>query len=188
MQFILDNLSAVMIFSAVAIALAVTQLNSTQASVESTIGYMSKKQTLELGAVMEQELKLIGEGTFGKNIDSAVKNADGQTTSFVFWRNDGSTDIKVEYKLVQTETVKIKGEDVKLYRMDRYENGILTGGSGPTLRDFVVEPLDASGSVVSPASAVLVRARIRNTYPLGNSDDMYLGSSLWGITLRPENL
>ena len=54
--------------------------------------------------------------------------------------------------------------------------------------DFVVETLDANGNVVVPASAVLVRARIRDTYPLGDPDEMHIGHSFWGMTVRPENI
>lgn len=187
MQFILDNIAATLVFSAVALAVFVTQLNSSQATVESTVSYMSKKQTLELGATLELELKLIGQGTTNK-IDEAIKNADGQTTSFIFWRNDGIVDIKVEFRLVETDIIKIRGTDVQRYRMDRFENDVFRGGSAPTLRDFVIEPLDAAGNVVAPAAAVLVRAKIRDTYPLGDPDDMYIGHTFWGMTVRPENL
>ena len=187
MQFILDNISAILIFSVVALAVAATQFRSTQNTVESTVSYMSKKQTLELGATLEQELKLIGQGTTDK-IDEAIKNPDGQTTSFVFWRNNGIVDLKVEFRLVETDIIQVGGTDVQRYRMDRFENDVYRGGSAPTLRDFIIEPLDASGNIVAPANAVLVRARIRDTYPVGDPDDMYIGHSVWGLTLRPENL
>ena len=187
MQLILDNISAILIFSAVAFAVASTQLHSSQTTAESTISYMSKKQILEFGSTLEQELKLIGQGTVDK-IDEATQNQDGQTTSFVFWRNNGIVDIKVEYRLIETDVIQVNGADVQLYRMDRYENNVYRGGSAPTLRDFIIQPLDASGNAVPPANAVLVRARIRDSYPVGDPDDMHVGYSVWGLTLRPENL
>ncbi|MCZ6757111.1 MAG: hypothetical protein O7C39_02405 [Bacteroidetes bacterium] len=187
MQFILDNISATLIFSAVALAVVVTQFNSSQSTIESTVSYMSKKQTLELGATLELELKLIGQGTTQK-IDEAVQNADGQTTSFIFWRNNGIVDLKVEFRLIPTDSIFVNGVEVQRYRMDRFENDVYRGGSAPTLRDFVIEPLDAFGNVVAPAAAVLVRARIRDTYPLVDPDDMHIGHSFWGMTVRPESL
>lgn len=187
MQFILDNISATLIFSVVAFAVVVTQFNSSQSTAESTVAYMSKKQTLELGATLEQELKLIGQGTTNK-IDEAIKNPDGQTTSFVFWRNNGMVDIKVEFRLIPTDTIFLNGVEVQRYRMDRFENNVYRGGSAPTLRDFVIEPLDAFGNVVTPALAVLVRGKIRDTYPLGDPDEMHIGHTFWGMTVRPENL
>jgi len=187
MQVLLDNIGALLVFSAVALAVITTQFRSSQANVESTVGYMSKKQTLELASVLEQEIKLIGQGTTDK-ITGTTKNGAGQTTSFKFWRNDGLSDLEIEYRLSETDIVQMKGVDVQRYRMDRLVNGVVMGASPSTLRDFVIEPLDANGNVVAVGSAVLVRARVRNVFPIGDPDDMHLGHSLWGITIRPEGL
>ncbi len=187
MQFVLDNIAAVLIFGSVALVVLSTQISSTQTTVETTISYASKNQTLALGATLEEELKLIGQGTTDK-IEQITQNGDGQTTKFVFWRNNGIQDLQIEYRLVATDTILVAGDEVPRYRMDRYENSVYSGGSVPTLRDFVIETLDSSGNAVAFGSAVLVRARIRDTYPMGNPDDMHIGSSFWGMTLRPENL
>ena len=187
MQLIIDNILAALVYSSVALVVISTQFSASQTTVESTISYMSKKLILELGATLEQELKLIGQGTTNK-ITQVINNADGQTTRFTFWRNNGVSDLKIEFRLVATDTIMVNGDQVKRYRMDRYENDVYSGGSVPTLRDFVVETLDANGNVVVPASAVLVRARIRDTYPLGDPDEMHIGHSFWGMTVRPENI
>lgn len=187
MQVLLDNIGALLVFSAVAFAVIATQFRSSQANVETTVGYMSKKQTLELASTLEQEIKLIGQGTTDK-ITAANKNGAGQTTSFKFWRNNGVADLEIEYRLETTDIVQLNGVDVQRYRMDRYVNGVILGSSPPTLRDFIVEPLDANGNVVAPTGAVLVRARVRDMYPLGDPDDMHLGHSIWGMTIQPEGL
>ena len=187
MQVLLDNIGAMLVYGAVALAVVATQFRSTQSNVETTVGYMSKKQTLELASFMEQELKLIGQGTVDK-ITEATTNGDGQTTSFKFWWNNGAADLEVEYRLETTDIIQIDGNDVQRYRMDRYVNGAYSGGSAPTLRDFVLQPLDANGNVVGPLGAVMVRARVRDTYPIGDPDDMHVGHSLWGMTIRPEAL
>ena len=187
MQLILDNIAATIIFSAVALAFATQQLYSSRSSIETTVSYMAKKQTLEVAGVLEQELKMIGEGTL-EDIDLIETNADGQTTRFIFWRNDGTADLRIEYRLVPTDTVEINGATVPRYRMDRYVNDVKSGGSSSTLRDFRIEALDESGNVVPASSAVLIRASILDTYPIGELDDMHLGQTYWGMTLRPENL
>lgn len=187
MQLILDNIAATIIFSAVAFAFATMQLFSSRSSIETTVSYMAKKQTLELAATLEQELKMVGEGTLN-DIDLIETNASGQTTRFVFWRNDGTGDLKIEYRLVPTDTVEIDGVTIPRYRMDRYVNDVKNGGSSSTLRDFRIETLDESGSVVPAESTVLIRASILDTYPIGDFDDMYLGQTYWGMTLRPEEL
>lgn len=187
MQLILDNIAATIIFSAVALAFATQQLYSSRSSVETTVSYMAKKQTLELAAMLEEELKMLGEGTIN-DIELIETNADGQTTRFIFWRNDGSDDLRIEYRLVPTDTVEINQVTVPRYRMDRYVNNARSGGSSSTLRDFKIEALDASGTVVAAENAILIRASILDTYPIGDLDDMLLGQTYWGMTLRPENL
>ena len=112
MQLILDNIIAALVYSSVALVVISTQFSASQTTVESTISYMSKKQILELGATLEQELKLIGQGTTNK-ITQVINNADGQTTQFTFWRNNGVSDLKIEFRLVATDTIMVNGDPVK---------------------------------------------------------------------------
>jgi len=168
---------------------AVTQSRATNDSIEQTISYASKKQLLDLGTTLEDEIKLIGEGMpSNQHITAFTTNSDGQTTSFKFWRNDGVDDLEVEYKLVFVDSVTTTTETFATYRMDRYENGVIAGSSPSSLRDFKVEPLNAAGNVTVPASARLVRVAIINSYPLGDLDNMYIGQTHYGITLHPSNL
>lgn len=189
MQFLLDNIAALLVFVTVAFTVAATQLRASSDTAEQTISYASKKQTLELADMLEKELALIGDGTApNKQIDSVTNNSDGETTSFVFWWNDGSGDLEIEYKLVVVDSVSVRGETIARYRMDRYVNGVIDGGSTSTLRHFRIDPLNASGNIVTPSAARLVRVRVVNTYPMGNLDDMFLGQTHWGITIHPMNL
>ena len=187
MQFILDNISALVVYIAIAFTVVIIQVRSTQSTSEMTIAYISKKQTLEFTDLLEQELKLIGTGTAQK-ITNVTTNGDGQTTDFTFWWNDGATDFEVQYQLVTVDTVTVNGDPVARYRMDRYVNGVRDGGGPSTLKHFRIEPLDASGNVTTAASAVMVRAQVVNTYPMGDLDNMYLGRTFWGMTLLPTNL
>lgn len=187
MQFILDNLTALLVYGAIALAVTSLQLRSMQSTTEMTIAYMSKKQTLELADMIEQEIKLIGTGTAQK-ITNVTTNAAGQTTNFTFWWNDGVTDFEVEYRLIPTDTVTVDEVQIPRYRMDRFVNGTYQGGSASTLRDFRIEPLDASGNVTGAATAVMVRAQVVNTYPTGDLENMYIGRTFWGMTLLPMNL
>jgi len=152
-----------------------------------TIAYISKKQTLEFADILEQELKLIGTGTAQK-ITNVATNADGQTTDFTFWWNDGVSDLEIQYQLVATDTITVKGQAVPRYRMNRFENGAPAGGGPSTLRDFRIQPLDAGGNVTNAASAVMIRAQVINIYPMGDMDDLYVGRTFWGMTLLPPNL
>jgi len=57
------------------------------------------------------------------------------------------------------------------------------------LTNFRITLLNSSGAVTADAAeARLVRVVAVNAYPYGNSDDMYLFRSFWGISVRPRNL
>jgi hypothetical protein len=76
-----------------------------------------------------------------------------------------------------------------LYRLDRTENGLAAGGGSSTLSQFQITMLNAAGNpTAGVAAARLLRVRAVNVYPFGNSDDMDLFRSYWGITVRPPNL
>lgn len=189
MHFLLDHIAAILIFTTVAFTVAVSQIRAKDDMMEQTIAYASKKQTLELADMLEQELALIGEGTLpSKQIDTVTNNAAGETTNFVFWRNDGVADLEIEYQLVFVDSVSIRNQMAARYRLDRYENSVLLGGSTPTIRHFRLDPLNNNGTIVNPAAARLVRVRIANMYPMGDLDDMYIGETYWGITIQPMNL
>lgn len=187
MQFILDHIAAILIYVTIAFAIATLQMRTMASTTEATIAYMSKKQTLEFADVLEQEIKLIGTGTAQK-ITNITTNADGQTTNFTFWWNDGVDDLEVEYRLIETDIITVGGEEIQRYRMDRYVNGVIDGGSPSTLRDFRIEPLDENGTPTGAATAVMVRAQVVNTYPMGDPDKMLIGRTFWGMTLLPMNL
>ncbi len=178
-----------MVFVTVAFSVAVTQIRATEETVEQTIAYASKKQTLELADMLEQELALIGQGMpSNKQITDVDTNSQGETTKFEFWRNDGMDDLKIEYRLVFVDSVTVEDATFATYRMDRYVNDVLEGGSQSTLRNFRLDPLNASGNIVNPNAAKLVRATVVNIYPLGDLDNMHVGQTHWGITIQPMSL
>lgn len=189
MQLMLDHISSILIASAVILVVLSTQFQAQRAATEQTIAYASKKMTLDLASMLEQELALIGDGTTD-TITDVQTNADGQTTVFEFWREDElGTDIEITYRLTTSDIVDIDGESVQLYRMDRYEDDVLSGGGGERLRHFSLTMLDESGGVTADAaSARLIRAVVVNAFPYGTSADSYLFESHWGITIRPMNL
>ena len=189
MQFILDHISAILISTAVVLLVLSTQFNAQRAGVEQTIAYASKKQTLEMADYIEDELLLIGDGTTDL-IVSVETNDEGETTLFSFWRDDDDgTDMLVSYTLTETSTVEIDDETIQMYRMDRFEDGVASGGGSSTIEHFRITMLDENGSVTgSTTDARLLRVAIINVYPYGDSDDTYMFRNYWGITLRPMNL
>lgn len=190
MNIFLDNLSALMISMSVLFILVATQLHSQRAAQEQTTLYISKKQTLEFADVLEQDLKTIGKGmSEHQRLTTVTTNATGQTDRFVFWATDDTdTPIEIEYSLSTSGTVSIDDATVTLYQVTRTENGVATGQSPSTLREFVLEPLDESGTSTTPNHAKLIRVRFVNVMPLGRPEQFYLRNTYWGLTIRPHNL
>lgn len=189
MQLIFDHISSILIASAVILIVLSTQFQAQRSATEQTIAYASKKMTLDLASMLEQELALIGDGT-DSTITDIQTNADGQTTVFEFWREDEvGTPTEITYRLTESDMEVIDGDSVQLYQMDRYEDDVLSGGGGSRLRHFQLTLLDEAGSVTGTvADARLVRAVVVNAFPYGSSADAYLFESHWGITIRPMNL
>lgn len=189
MQLLLDHISSVMIASAVILVVLTTQFQAQRSAIEQTVAYASKKITLDLATTLEQELGLIGDGT-DDTITTATTNAAGETTSFVFWReNEAGADTEYEYRLTETEEINIAGETVQLYRMDRLEGGVIAGGGGSRIRHFRITMLNPAGNVTTDvASARLLRVVVVNAFPFGMGEDAYLFESHWGMTINPMNL
>lgn len=189
MQLILDNISAVMIGSAVILIVLSTQFQAQRAATEQTMAYVSKKSTLDLGRVVEQDLIALGSGTTD-TITDMQENVDGLTTLFEFRKLDGTgTDIEVAYTLTASDMVNVRGDSVQLYELDRYENGVWAGGGGSRVRFFSIDMLNSNGhETAGVASARLLRIRLVNVYPFGEDDGSSIFQSHWGITVRPEGL
>ncbi|MBT4052328.1 MAG: hypothetical protein HOC28_06745 [Bacteroidetes Order II. Incertae sedis bacterium] len=189
MHILLDHISAWMISGCVILMVVSTQFNAQRSSVEQSIAYGAKAQILQMADMMEQELLLIGEGT-DDTIETVTENDAGETVEFTFHReDDGGSDIEVSYQLVETESIEIDDEETQLYRLDRYEGGVIDGGGSSTMSHFRITMLDASGTeTASVASARLLRLAAVNAYAHGDTEDMFLYESYWGLTIRPMNL
>ncbi len=189
MQLILDNISAIMIASAVLLIVLSTQFQAQRAAVEQTVAYASKQSTLQLGLTLEDDLAALGNGT-ANTITSVETNADGLTTVFEFWKQDAlGADIEVTYRLTTGNEVVVRGDSVQLYTLDRFEDDVWAGGGGDRIRFFALDMLDTNGNfTLSAASARLVRATLVNVHPFGEDNGSSVFQSHWGITIRPIGL
>lgn len=189
MQLILDNIASILIGGVVILLVLNTQVDAQQAAAEQSTAYAARKATLSTADLLEDEFRMIGDGTAAK-IDSFATNAAGETIHFGFWRDDGTGDMLVEYKLVETDSVYIANTDetVPLYRLDRFEDGTQVGGGPSTIRTFQVTLMTETGANATPATARLIRIALVVTYPFGQSEDAYLYQTHWGTTVAPVNL
>jgi len=183
MQLILDNISAIMIGSAVILIVLSTQFQAQRSAVEQTVAYASKQSTLQTGLAIEEDLAALGNGT-ASTVTDVQTNADGLTTVFEFWKQDaGGADMEVTYRLTPGNKVVVRSDSVQLYTLDRFENDVWAGGV------FALDMLDSGGNVtVSAGSARLVRATLVNVYPFGEDDGSSVFQTHWGITIRPIGL
>lgn len=189
MQLILDNLASILIGGVVIIMVLNTQIDAQQAAAEQSTAYAARKATLSTADLLEDEFRLIGDGATNQ-IDSLAANAAGETAHFGFWRDDGSGDMLVEYRLFETDSVYLANDDrfVQLYRLDRFEDGTHVGGGPSTIRSFRVSLMTETGANATPATTRLVKVALVVTYPFGESRDAYLYQTHWGTTVAPVNL
>lgn len=189
MQLILDNIASILIGSVVIILVLNTQIDAQQAAAEQSTAYAARKATLSTADMLEDEFRLIGDGSAAQ-IDSIATNAAGETVHFGFWRDDGGGDMLVEYTLVETDSVWVHNDQewAQLYRLDRFEDGTKLGGGPSTIRTFQVTLMTENGANATAANARLVKMALVVVYPFGESEDSYLYQTHWGTTVAPVNL
>ena len=188
MNFLLDNLSSSIVFATVAFVLGMTQFRMQQDSAQTTVAYMVKKQVLSFAELVEDEFELMGEGISGTKIASLTTDSDGKTTSFAFNRQISGVDTAIEYRLVPTDTVAVKGNDVPLYRVDRYEGGSVAGGGPGLISDFRVTLLTSSGGSATTSTARVVEVALSMLHNVGDAGNYSVNVSYWGTTVRPKSL
>ncbi len=206
MYFIFDNLTASIVGGIVLMMLFGIQSRIQSNTVESTIMYAAKNQTLQFAELLERDLSNAGYlSTPGDQaiLRHATRNTSGEITTdtLEFWGSDGSgLRTRVRYVLEKTKTATIDGEFVQLYQVNRYENNMLAwktaGASLPTLTEFRIDLLDsANNGVVSIADARKIRVRFeaavvggRLKDTGGNSESTFLRTLRWGVTLSPKGL
>ncbi len=142
MQFILDNLIAVLVAGVLLLTLQVTQVRSQHADIEQVASHSVKTKTLIFGHWVEQDILGIG-ANFGTNtyrFEEPDTSAIGNTTRWVFFsdstRDDG-TSLRVfkRYRLLETEVVEFQTDTVQMYqvRRDSVALDFGSGGTAPTV-------------------------------------------------------
>lgn len=206
MYFIFDNLTASIVGGIVLMMLFGIQSRIQSNTVESTIMYAAKNQTLQFAELLERDLSNAGYlSTPGDQsiLRHATRNSGGTVTTdtLEFWGSDGNgLRTRVRYVLDKTSSATIDGETVQLYQVNRYENNIIgwknAGASLPTLTEFRIDLLDsANNGVVDIADArkmrvrfeaAVVGGRLKDTG--GNTESTFLRTLRWGVTLSPKGL
>ncbi|MCH8962234.1 MAG: hypothetical protein IH820_13180 [Bacteroidetes bacterium] len=191
MPFTLDNLAAVLISGVLVLILVTMQFRAQQANQDRLVLYTAKKQTLSFADVLVRDLSNLGvEMPRDQRIGRHSVNGDGLTDTLRFSRVDTAGDtLNIEYRLVVADSI-VHEDTTVLYQIERYENGVFTGGSTPTMRSFTIELLDEGGATIAVDLRETRQVRIGfvNVMPFGDPDDHYIPSTYWGTTLRPRSL
>ncbi len=205
MHFIFDKMTATIVGGIVLMMLFMLQTRIQSNTIESTIMYAAKKQTLSFAETLERDFANAGYLSVpGDEAILAHSNKNDGTTSLTdtleFWGADAAgLRTRVRYTLVPVDTVSIQGVKEQLYRVERFEHDgfgwTSTGASMPSITEFRVDLLDsANNGVVDRRDARKLRVRFENAV-VGQrmqGDDrltpIYLRKLRWGITLSPRGL
>jgi hypothetical protein len=189
MTILLDNITATIVAMSVLVTVLVMQHRAQDAGVQRSVTYQAKKQTLELGSWLQDDLANVGAGvSFGAiSVVDRNENADGLTTSFEFRRKleeDDASAVNIRYALVETEAISVGGEEVQLYQLERRVDGTVVGKSPDTITDFSIEMLDAGGQYTdAPSDARQLRVQLSSALPFSDQKLTYLRETHWGTTL-----
>ena len=193
-----DHLVAVLVGGVIILLLFNVQRRTQQASVERTMMYMAKTNTLELGSFLERDLMNAGFNT--PPVENGVlehnTNGDGITDTLVFWGvSSAGTRARIAYGVVPADTANIEGNQVTLYQLRRYERRgsdyVAVGGSAPTLTEFKVTLLTSGNTPTGIATADKIQVRVANAVLPDFQDDSHMSGYrqlYWGVTLDPPGL
>lgn len=207
-SFLLDNLAAVLIATAVILMLSAAQIRSSNAGVEQVASHASKAKMLSFGEWIEDDITSLGaniaEGS-GRFLAPTL-DEDGNTTEFTFFSDNPVTGgdtmrVMTRYRLVPTRTVTVDDAPQQLFEVRRefaeveVENGeaaipefgstawVSDGRSVETLSFFEVALLDRQGQAAGVASADFIQVRFAMV-PEMWLDEGYLRELYWTTTLK----
>ena len=195
---IYDHLVAVLVGSVILLLLFNVQQRAQQASVERTMLYMTKSNTLDLGSYLKRDLMNAGFDTppVETGILTHNTNADGLTDTLVFWGVGASgARTRIAYGVSAVDTALINGQERPLFEVRRYERRgatfVRNGGSTPTLTQFKVDLLTSGNTPTDISTARRLRLRLTNAVLPDFESEAHLQGYRqlhWGVTLNPPGL
>ena len=126
MQFIFDNLVAIIVACVLLLGLQVTQIRSQHAGLEQIASHSVKAKTLVFGQWVERDIMDIG-ANFGTNLyrfEAPTLDDEGNTSEWVFYSDmtepsgDQSRIFK-RYRLVETELATFRDTTYQMYQVRR---------------------------------------------------------------------
>ena len=188
MQFLLDHLSAALVGGVVILILGVIGIRAGESTTGAQIYESSRRYNQAFAQQLEGDLLNVGYGVPAAT-DPLLEWTD---STFRFLRRidtlAASPVAEVTYRRATVGAVEIDGAAVPLYRVDRFVDGVRTGGSPPTLSAYRLALVTRSGAETADLDAALgVRVAFRTSF--GTTGDDHVGSaSRFERTFYPANL
>ena len=171
----IDRIVAMIIAAMVLLMGVTTQQRARRSSVESTMLYVGKKQTLELADMLERDLTNVGyQTTPGQDAITYYSSDDNDDMldTLQFWglRRDSvdgdAQQVEIQYRLVEADTVEIGETVVQLYQLKRFEHvgGVwqARGSSQPTITRLYVDLKNENNNPAPPDQATRIQVRLEN--------------------------
>ncbi len=195
---IYDHLVAVIVGSVILLMLFNVSQRVQHSSVERTMLYMTKSNTLDLGSYLQRDLMNAGFDTspVEHGILKHNTDAEGLTDTLVFWGVGASgVRTRIAYGASVVDTALIDGKESPLYQVRRYERRgsqfVRNGGSTPTLTQFKVDLLTSGNTPTDISTARRLRLRLTNAVLPDFESDTHLKGYRrlhWGVTINPPGL
>ncbi len=203
MIYHIDRILAMIIAAMVLLMGVTTQQRARQSSVESTLLYVGKKQTLELADMLERDLTNVGYQTTPDQdaITYYSLHDDDMLDTLQFWglRRDfvdgAAQQVEIRYLLVEADMVEIDETVVPLYQLKRFEHvgGIwqARGGSLPTITRLYLDLKNENNNPAPPDQATRIQVRLENAVVPKLDPNRRLNglrSLHWSTTLSPPSI
>ena len=183
MQFLFDNLAAILVLGVVGIMLVGLSLTRAESSRDETRFYAHQTAQALFAEQVERDLTLAGIETPSGH--SAIQTATADQFAFHGLVDDENGGL-IEYRRIPVSTTG----GVTLYRIERWTDGSLSGASSGSVTRFDLTPLGADGvTAVAASSARAISADIEWALPFEEDGPgaarQSMRRSVWSTVIRP---
>ena len=177
MHFIFDNLSAILIGSAIFLTLAAVDQRSRMATVDSSMFYALKQQQLSFIEIIQHDLNA-AVSVNSISIDPASGAFRFQT------RPDPASPVVGEVVYTRIPVDEVDG--VAYVRIARSVNGVESGSSAPFVTGWNIQLLNGEGNPVnSVANGREITVSIKLAFPASPDVRQTVRESSWEMTFHP---
>lgn len=185
MQLIYDNIVASMVGAAVLMIMVGTHQRNQISAAEATAHYMLRQQVIDFTDVLQRDMQNL----------SSVIDVEETDNEFRFRAQTEVADTTkrlVTYERQSAGTLPDEeGNQVAVYRIVRYVDGQVAGGSLSSISEWSIVALNEDEStILSPADAAAVRVTIAALPPIriGKNEGLAMQGTRWQATYRPHQL